>query len=354
MARRPRSRYRWPIALTEAVLFQAMLTSGSVVAADTSAGSVTTVVAGFESTDPSEPTAAGDGSDLYLDVVINGAPKGLVHFALRDGDVYASAATLRKLGFVLPADIAEPVRVSGIPGVRTQYDATRQSLTIEAPLKLLSLQSTVLNAPENPIPKVMTSPGLLLNYDLYSTVGEHDTQSLNAFTELRAFNDLGLLSTTALGQFSHAGPSGWMNRFERLDTTWTSSFPEQMLALRVGDILTDALSWSRSTRLGGVQFGTDFALQPYRITAPLPAFFGAAALPSNVELYINGVKQYSGNVPAGPFQLNTIPNINGAGNAQVVLTDALGRASTLNFSLYDTHQLLAQGLADWSAATSVT
>ncbi len=85
---------------------------------------------------------------------------------------------------------------------------------------------------------------------------------------------------------------------------------------------------------GACWFGTDFALQPYRITAPLPAFFGSATLPSDVELYVNGVRQYSGNVPAGPFQLNTIPNISGAGNAQVVLTDAaLGRATTLNFSL---------------------
>ncbi len=71
-------------------------------------------------------------------------------------------------------------------------------------------------------------------------------------------------------------------------------------------------------------------------------------MPSDIQLYVNGLRQYSGQVPAGPFQLNSLPNINGAGNAQVVLTNALGQTTTLNFSLYGEHQLLQQGLSDWS------
>ena len=139
------------------------------------------------------------------------------------------------------------------------------------------------------------------------------------------------------------------DRSVRLDTSWTTSFPDELLSLRVGDTLTDAQSWSRATRIGGVQIGTNFGLQPYLITAPLPSFIGSATLPSDIQLYVNGLRQYSGQVPAGPFQLNTIPNINGVGNAQVVLTNALGQTTTLNFSLYGEHRLLQQGLSDWSA-----
>lgn len=36
------------------------------------------------------------------------------------------------------------------------------------------------------------------------------------------------------------------------------------------------------------------------------------------------------------------------GNAQIVLTDALGRNTTLQYSLYGSTQLLAEGLSDWS------
>jgi outer membrane usher protein len=72
-----------------------------------------------------------------------------------------------------------------------------------------------------------------------------------------------------------------------------------------------------------------------------------------VELFINGIREYSSQVPAGPFQLNTLPRINSAGTAQVVLTDALGRATTLAFPIYDTGRLLAPGLTDWSVDLGV-
>ncbi|MEP6940097.1 MAG: fimbria/pilus outer membrane usher protein [Rudaea sp.] len=321
--------------------------------ATNSSDAATTGVVGLDASADPGGTGGADGNALYLDVVVNGAAKGLVRFSGRDGEIYASASILAKLGFVLPVGTPDPIRLTSLPGAQTKYDAARQSVTIDAPLQLLDLPKTVLNAPPNAVPKVTTSPGMLLNYDVYATLGEHDTSSVNTFTELRAFNRLGVLSSTSLAQSTYTGATGWQRRFERLDTTWTSSFPDDMLALRIGDVLTDALAWSRGTRVGGVQFGTDFALQPYRVTTPLPAFFGSATLPSDVQLYINGMKQYSGAVPAGPFQLTTIPNINGAGNAQLVVTDALGRATTLNFSLYNTQQLLAQGLSDWSAELGV-
>ena len=80
----------------------------------------------------------------------------------------------------------------------------------------------------------------------------------------------------------------------------------------------------------------------------MPALMGTSALPSDIALYINGIKQYQGTVNAGPFTLNTPVGISGMGNAQIVLTDALGRNTTLQYSLYGSTQLLAEGLSDWS------
>ena len=81
---------------------------------------------------------------------------------------------------------------------------------------------------------------------------------------------------------------------------------------------------------------------------PTPSFLGQAVVPSTVELYVDGLRQYSGQVPVGPFQLAAQPGISGTGNAQVVVTDAFGRMQTLDFSFYGTQQLLAKGLSDWS------
>ncbi len=350
MARRSRKIWPWPKAIAEAILWQGLL-------ATTSHAHDAAPAAGAAS-DAALLTDAGDSAsrigatDLYLEVTLNGAHGGLAHFGYLDGKLWASHATLRELGFVLPAHTPDPVRLDALPDVHADYDAGRQEVAIRAPLRMLKLDTTVLNAPDNRRPRATASPGVLLNYDIYGTVGQHDSSSLSAFTELRAFNAGGVFSSTALSQATRSG-GDWQDRSVRLDTSWSTSFPDSLVTLRIGDTLTDALSWSRATRIAGVQLGTNFALQPYLITAPLPAFIGSATLPSDVQLYVDGVQQYNGKVPAGPFQLNTIPNINGAGNAQVVLTDALGRSTTLNFSLYDEHQLLQQGLSDWSAELGV-
>ena len=294
------------------------------------------------------------GSDVYLDLTVNGTPRGLVQFGLRDGELWASAAALRQLGFVLPAGSSDPVRLRSLPGVQVQFNPARQTVVIHAPLSMLSLPTTVIGGPNTLSPYASASPGVLLNYDLYGTQGRGNTSSLNAFTEVRAFSGTSVLSSTALTQSARGGGgAGWQGQTTRLDTTWSRSFQDEMLTLRVGDTLTGALPWTRATRIGGIQLARNFALQPYRVTAPLPAFMGSAAMPSDVELFVNGMRQYSGQVPAGPFQINTLPSINSTGNAQVVVTDALGRATTLNFSLFDTRQLLAKGLTDWSVDLGV-
>lgn len=292
--------------------------------------------------------AGSRGSDLYLELSLNGNPQGLVHFGLRDGELWASAATLRELGFLLPPDATDPVRLRSLRDLQIDYDVARQSLALTAGADLLRLPKTVVNPSSVATQKASASPGLLLNYDLYGTQGHGSASSLNAFTELRAFAGTYVLSNTMLSQASRLEGAGWDRQSVRLDTTVSTSFPDDMLTLRLGDTLTAALPWSRSTRIGGIQLASNFSLQPYRPTAPLPQFLGSAALPSQVDLFINGMRQSTSQVPAGPFQLNTVPSISGAGNAQVVVTDALGRATTLNFSLYDTQRLLQEGLSDWS------
>lgn len=346
MATRRRKRSRRSHAPAERLLPLLLLSglmSFAAQAENAAAGSSASLVA------PAEGELAGPtGSDLYLDLSLNGNPQGLVHFGLRGQELWASAATLRQLGFVLPAGVSDPVRLKSLPGLQIKYDAATQSVEINASAEVLRLPTTVVDTSTTIVPKASASPGLLLNYDLYGTQGRGNTSSLNALTELRAFTGSTVLSNTMMSRSTRLPSEGWTHDSVRLDTTLSTSFPEDMLTLRVGDTTTASLPWSRSTRIGGVQLSRNFALQPYRTTTPLPAFLGAAALPSQVELYINGMRQYTGQVPAGPFQLKTVPSINGAGNAQVVLTDAFGRATTLDFSLYDTQRLLEAGLSDWS------
>lgn len=359
MVGRQRKTCRWPLDLLKALVLQGLLvqvgqtqdtTPATRPTSDRTAASNSSLIA-----DASASAVSATPVDLYLDVTLNGTHAGLVHFGYRAGQLWISRADLLQLGFVLPASSTDPMRLESLQGVKVDYDARAQSVSIVAPLRLLKLSTTKLSNANRNGPVATASPGMLLNYDVY---GMHDiagagTGSLSAFTELRAFNQNGVFSSTAQSQFTNARNEGGPDHFVSLDTSWSSSFPDSLLTFRVGDTLTDALSWSRATRIGGLQFGTNFALQPYLVTAPLPSFIGSATLPSAVQLYVNGLKQYSGQLPAGPFQLSTIPNISGAGNAQVVLTNTLGQTTTLNFSLYGENQLLKQGLSDWSSEIGV-
>ncbi len=293
------------------------------------------------------------GLDLYLDVTLNQTSSGLVHFVYREDQLWTSLDVLQQLGFILPPNIMEPIALNSLPDIKVNYNARQQTLSIIAPLSLLNLDTTVRNTRSNQRPQPTASPGMLLNYNIYGSQTQNNAKNLSVFTELRAFSTLGVLSSTALTTATHSAGNNdndkdWDRRTVRLDTSWSKSFPDKLLTVRAGDILTGALSWTRSTRLGGLQFGTNFDLQPYMATTPLPSFFGSATLPSAVELYVNGLKQYSGDVPTGPFELQTAPSFSGAGNAQLVVTDALGQSTTLEFSLYDAHRLLQSGLSDWS------
>lgn len=358
---------RWTAPLAKVILLQSVVISASHAALLNDAPPTTSVStstpvnitdARLAQLDLNDDTASAHGLDLYLEVTLNGASAGLAHFDYREDQLWASIGVLQQLGFILPAGITDPVPLNSLANVKVDYNARLQTVSLIAPLSMLNLNTTVLNNRDSRRTQASSSPGVLLNYNLYGSQSDNSSTNLSAFTEVRAFNSKGVLSSTALttgNRFSNNNANGnddnrdWDSRTVRLDTSWSQSFPDKLMTVSAGDILTGALSWTRSTRLGGLQVGSNFDLQPYMTTIPLPSFFGSATLPSAVELYVNGLKQYSGDVPAGPFEIDTAPSISGAGNAQLVLTDALGQSSTVNFSLYDTHRLLRPGLSDWSA-----
>ena len=77
--------------------------------------------------------------------------------------------------------------------------------------------------------------------------------------------------------------------------------------------------------MGGILFATNFSTQPTFITYPLPSFYGETAVPSALDIYVNGRLKQSRNVEPGRYVLEEVPVITGAGQLQVVARDALGR-----------------------------
>lgn len=188
--------------------------------------------------------------------------------------------------------------------------------------------------------------GALLNYDVYTNHSEHTGGQASVWHEFRYFNEDYSFSSTGYARQNFTGNSGQQEGYVRYDSTLLITNEEDATTWSAGDVISDALSWSTSVRMAGISYGRDFSLRPDLVTWPLPAFSGEAAVPTSVDLFINGYRSGSTRLQPGPFTLTNLPYINGAGDAVLVTTDALGRQVSTTLPFYVSSDLLKQGLSD--------
>ena len=185
---------------------------------------------------------------------------------------------------------------------------------------------------------------MLLNYDLsVAHGGSGGPLTSGALLEAVAFSRFGNLVSSALVLDDGARRSA-----TRLDTFWRYDLPQRMETLVVGDAVGVGGGWSRPARYGGVRWGRDFGMRPGFVTLPQLTLNGEAALPSTVEVLVNNARRLSQPMPSGPFELNNVPIVTGAGEINLVVRDLLGRETVIQQSYYASPRLLAPGLSDFS------
>lgn len=296
--------------------------------------------------------------EYQLDVSINGQPTNLVaRFAdLGEGHFASPASELRQLGFSIaettPDD--ELVALDGLPGLAYIYDEANQSISLIA-ADDLRVRKTYDARGEAPQSKVTPAGyGAVLNYDIFAAAGgdnsfsgysSQDFTGVNATLDARAITPQGILSQTAILGTTLADETNAL----RLETTYTFSNEDNLTTWRAGDFISgSSVGWSRPVRLGGVQAQRTFSMRPDLVTNPLPAISGSAAVPSTVDVFVNGIKSHTQEVGAGPYQIDNLPTITGSGVAHVVTRDAAGRESVQSLSFYTSPRLLKSGLYDFS------
>ncbi|MGE3642818.1 MAG: fimbria/pilus outer membrane usher protein [Beijerinckiaceae bacterium] len=196
-------------------------------------------------------------------------------------------------------------------------------------------------------------PGILVNYSIFAgSVRDNVSSGLkftgaNVSVDARAFSSLGVIRQTGIAGTTLYN-SG--NTFLRLESTYSYSDPERMFTARAGDLITGGLPWTRPIRMGGIQVQRDFTLRSDLVTRPIPVVAGTAAVPSTVDVYVNGLKTYSRTVGSGPFNISDIQNLSGSGAARVVVRDATGREVEQTLQLNDAPKLLRGGFFDFSTS----
>jgi outer membrane usher protein len=295
--------------------------------------------------------------EWLLIVNFNSTTKNDVRLFLQDGqgEIWADIDTLDQLGFInlnqYPAIGYHGqvyYQLHRFPGLNYQLDKSQLVLTINAPAKLLRNQVWVS---DQFIPTLVERPPLggFFNYDTTGQITKETNQAGGLFTA-GIFDHWGVGTYNFLVQASpqDQSPTGNTLQYVRLNTTWQNDFPMAMQTLRLGDTYTAPSLWGQIVGFGGVQWQTNFGTQPNFITFPLPSVNGEAVVPSSVNLLVNNVSAANQKVNPGPFNINSIPVVTGAGTVTAVTTDLLGRQQVISVPYYASAQLLRAGLQNFS------
>ena len=292
---------------------------------------------------------SASGQQYMLELVVTQGERGnIVPVERKNGDFWLRNGDLQRAGIPAEKLQGQQIAVSQLSGVKVEYDERRQRLLLTVPPAWLPEQ-TIGQAQSGPRYPGRASNGALLNYDFYATRSDNAGSRLSSWNELRLFGPAGQFSTNGVyTQQLEGGASGQQEGYIRYDTWLSNENENAALSWRAGDVITDALGWSNSVRLGGVQIARDFSVRPDLVTYPLPAFNGQAAVPSSVDLFINGYRSAQADVQPGPWSLTNVPFVNGAGDAVITTTDAVGRRVTTTLPFYVSSSLLKQGLSDYA------
>jgi outer membrane usher protein len=236
------------------------------------------------------------------------------------------------------------VKLSALPGVRQRISTADMTLDLDVPPAIFDRTSIDLAA-ANP-PKPLPASGALLKYDAFLT------SAPNAGFQFAGFADIGgFRGNESFGSTFVAGATTGGQRVVRLDTQWHRDFDDSVM--RVGDATLTGSTLFPATRFAGIQWATDFALQPYLVTYPVPTFEGIATAPTVLDVLINGEQAASVAIPAGPYDISGLTLPSGAGTVQLTARDLAGRIFASASPFYAGTALLKRGLSSSSTAFGV-
>jgi len=314
-------------------------------------------------TDAAHPASPAE-LDLHLEVIVNGVSTGLIAHVRQTpaGHLLMEPGPLRATGLLSAASALHEdgwVDLGLLPGVHVRYQQATQTLDVAARDAALAVRVFDLQGPERPAASELPPRdwGAFINHTLYlgsggggwSGLGRY--QNASALLEANLYGPVGTLSSTHVLSAQRAAPQEGRRRVRsvRLDTQWAWFDENRLMSVTAGDFVGSSLPWNRAVRLGGVQIRRNFAIRPDLVTMPvLSELSGSAAVPSTVELYVNNARRFSQEIAPGPFAITNLPLITGAGSAQLVIRDALGRESVSETPFYASSALLAPGLSDFA------
>ncbi len=304
------------------------------------------------------PAAAADRDDpfrlnpLELKRGSTGATEWLVEVEI-DGDRTDTLVACRVTpeGLLLAAEDARRIGVSGITipgGVLLRAGAPGWRLDRANGVLIVTtadrVQQIDLSAPAQPqaTGRARAVVAVIADYDL-NLIADRDGVRPAGLVAGRLARGPSALDT---GWAITAGPGGG-TRLARLDTSFSTFWPDRTLGIRIGDFISRPGPATRALRLAGVQFGTRFNVAPDLITRPVAELSGSVAVASTLDLLLNDRRVRRDQV-SGNYALSRVPLVPGRNRIDVALTDVTGRQVIQTQRVYSLSDALAAGRTDFS------
>lgn len=287
----------------------------------------------------------GSTREILVAVSINGRlVNEIVRLVESQGLWYASADDFESWRLKLPQEA--PIATGGrkyyllaADHIRCSMDFERQLLSLSVPPSEFLpqvLDVRVQDAPQT----TSTQPGIFINHNLAMDVANSVRPS--GLFELGTFSKFGVLTSRfAAADLASSAPI-------RLDTQLVKDFPERMSTLTIGDAVSASGIWARQVNYAGVRWSRNFGTQPAFIPLAMPGFAGQAVTPSTIDIYVNSIRTFHQSVDAGPFVINNVPVITGAGDVQMVVTDILGHQQIISQPYITSRQVLRKGVSEFT------
>lgn len=293
-----------------------------------------------------------EGTELiFVRIVLNQEPKGEYLVGIGgDGNVQVRTEDLKMMGFRDPGgetseiDGQPSISLRSMKGVEYSFLEKTLSLDITAAPELLSKRTVDFLPKRQTKVHYSKDPSGFLNYGV----------SYSAGSDFR-FDTLGITDQLGvrLGDFLFLTDSSYTKdsrdeKFVRLMSSVTYDRRQELQRMVLGDFFASSGTLGSNVNLGGVGFSKAYSMDPYLIRYPLADVSGMASLPSEVDVYVNGVRTRTEKISPGEFDLKNISSYGGAGAVTLVIKDAFGREQKRTYPFYVSDILLREGLHEYS------
>lgn len=299
------------------------------------------------------PPAAGASAAeaMVLRVRLNAEDKGDFFLArTTDDDFLVKADDLRAMGFREPVPGSavsfegEPhVSLKSMPGVNYAFQVKDLTLVITAEPQLLQIRkfSSLEQRRRGTVPRESSG---FFNYALEYANGSFADQTWNFAGEAGWRKDEYLFLTEAATR----EPLPSQRKLVRLMSSVIRDDRDSLQRWVAGDFFTQARELTGSVNFGGFSLSKLYGLNPYLVQFPTQSISGQAALPSDLEIYMDGQRIRTERIKPGEFEVRDIVAYGGARSIQLVLRDAFGRVQTVDYSFYFSDRPLQRGLHEYS------